>query len=74
MAIFHTSRPVPLGAVSTLRIVNVFDTMVSNFKVWNATRKTTNALRELSDNQLQDIGIERHKIDAVASRVTLGGY
>ncbi len=68
MAIIETSRPVPFGAVSTFRIVNVFDALLSGIASAYSTYKTEKALRGLSADQLQDIGIERTDIPMVAQR------
>ncbi len=68
MAIIETSRPVPFGAVSTFRIVNVFDALRGNIASAYRAYKTEKALRGLSADQLQDIGIERTDIPMVAQR------
>jgi len=53
----ETASPVPFGAVFSLKVVNFIDTTIANFVVWNAARKTANALSKLSTSQLEDIGI-----------------
>lgn len=68
MAIIETSRPVPFGAVSTLRIVNIFDSVRTAIAGAYKARKTEIALGKLSNAQLQDIGLERAHIHAVAFR------
>ena len=68
MAIIETSRPVPFGAVSTFRIVNVFDALLSGIASAYSTYKTEKALRNLSTTQLEDIGLERTEIHMVALR------
>ena len=57
MAIYDTSRPVPFGATTTLRVVNFFDAAISNFRAWSDARKTTKILNGLSRQQLEDIGL-----------------
>ncbi|WP_083096788.1 DUF1127 domain-containing protein [Pseudophaeobacter leonis] len=47
----------PLGAVSVLRLVDGIFNLKANLAVWNDSRKTQNALRQLSAAQLDDIGI-----------------
>ena len=42
--------------------MNIFE----NVRAWNRTRKTEAALNALSSRQLNDIGIGRHGISAVA--------
>jgi uncharacterized protein YjiS (DUF1127 family) len=47
----------PLGAVSVLRLVDGIFNLKANLVEWNEARQTRNALRQLSDAQLNDIGI-----------------
>ena len=68
MAIIETSRPVPFGAVSTFRIVNVFDSLLGGIVSAYRAHKTEKTLRNLSNAQLADIGLERTHIRAVAQR------
>lgn len=68
MAIIETSRPVPFGAVSTFRIVNVFDAALNRIVNAYRARKTEQALHGLSNAQLTDIGLERAQIQTVAQR------
>ncbi len=68
MAIIETSRPVPFGAVSTFRIVNVFDSLIAGIANAYNARKTEVALSKLSNAQLDDIGLVRAHIHAVAMR------
>ncbi len=53
----ETASPVPFGAVFSLKVVNFVDTTFANFAEWNATRKTANALSQLTESQLEDIGV-----------------
>ncbi len=68
MAIIETSRSVPFGAVSTLRIVNAFDAFLGGIVSTYRAHKTEKALRNLSNAQLEDIGLERAFIRDVALR------
>ncbi len=68
MAIIETSRPVPFGAVSTFRIVNAFESLLGGIVGAYRAHKTEKTLRGLSNAQLQDIGLERAQIRAVARR------
>jgi len=68
MAIMTTSRAVPFGAVSTFRIVNLFDTALSNIVGTYRAHKTEKALHGLSNAQLEDIGLVRANIRRVAQR------
>lgn len=42
-------------------VVNMFGA----FTAWNASRQTRNALRSLSDRELDDIGLSRADIDVL---------
>ncbi len=68
MAIMTTSRTVPFGAVSTFRIVSVFDTLLGGIVSAYRAHKTEKTLRALSNAQLEDIGLERAHIRTVALR------
>jgi len=68
MAIIETSRPVPFGAVSTFRIVNAFDAFLGGIVGAYRAYKTEKTLHSLSNAQLEDIGLERAQIHAVAQR------
>ena len=70
MAIIETSRPAPFGAVSTFRVVNVIDAAIAKLVSAYRTNKTEKALQNLSNTQLEDIGIERAQIQAVAKRAS----
>lgn len=66
MSVYETSRSVPLGSVSTLRVVNLIERAYDAFTVWRDARATQSALAKLSDAQLSDIGLRRNHIAAVA--------
>ena len=68
MAIIETSRAVPFGAVSTFRIVNLFDGLLGGIVGTYRAYKTEKTLRGLSNAQLEDIGLERAQIHVVAQR------
>lgn len=61
-----TARPVPLGAVTTFRLVSIFVRALDGLASWRNARATDKALRELSDRQLSDIGLHRGEIAEVA--------
>lgn len=46
--------------------------IIDNVRSWNRARKTEAALRTLSDRQLDDIGIGRHGISAIARNPHFG--
>ena len=68
MAIIETSRAVPFGAVSTFRIVNLFDVALNSVLGAYRAYQTEKALHSLSNAQLEDIGLERALIRTVARR------
>lgn len=70
MAIIETSRAVPFGAVSTFRIINMFDAAISAAVQAYRTHKTEKELHGLTNAQLEDIGLERANIRRVAQRAT----
>ena len=63
MAAFDTSRPTyaanhkGFGAFAT--------SLISAFAAWNDARVTRNALKRLSDHELDDIGLTRSDIDFI---------
>lgn len=63
MATKTTAVTAPFGAVSTFRVGYFLDTMYQGFVSWNDKRKTANALKALSDDQLKDIGFTRGDLD-----------
>ena len=66
MSVTDTTRSAPLGAVSTFGVVSLFERAVDAFVAWRSARATADALAELSDKQLADIGLHRGDIADVA--------
>ncbi|MCG7520393.1 DUF1127 domain-containing protein [Ruegeria sp. Ofav3-42] len=52
----------PLGAATILHVVDAISNFFGAVAEWNETRKTRNLLSELSDAQLDDIGLVRADI------------
>ncbi|SDX41069.1 protein of unknown function [Ruegeria halocynthiae] len=52
----------PLGAVTILHAVDAFTHAFENVVEWYQSRKTRNELARLSDEQLDDIGLNRADI------------
>ena len=71
MAIIESTRPVPLGAVATLTVVNFLSNTVDNFFAAITAAKTRKALAALSNRQLDDIGLIPGDINTISRRVTL---
>ena len=68
MAFIEYTRPAPLGAISTLRIVNAADALRASIVSAYRAVKTEQALNKLSNAQLDDIGLYRGEIRQVAMR------
>ena len=52
----------PLGAATILHVVDAFTSFFDSVVEWNESRKTRKLLSELSDVQLDDIGLCRADI------------
>jgi uncharacterized protein YjiS (DUF1127 family) len=65
MAAVETTRPAPLGAITTYRAINALSNAVSVFAAWNDARVTRNSLNKLSDRELDDIGLCRGDIEFI---------
>jgi uncharacterized protein YjiS (DUF1127 family) len=63
MAAIETSRPAPLGAITTYRAVTALSNVLATFAAWNDARVTRKALGKLSDRELDDIGLCRGDIE-----------
>ena len=59
MAFVVTNTQAPLGAVTTLRVVDSILNLKNSVMAWNQARVTHNVLSRLSAEQLQDIGLTR---------------
>ena len=59
----------PFGAITIHRIVTTLWGVVATLRAWNDTRRTVAALRKLSANQLDDIGLTRGDIEEFAEAV-----
>ncbi|MEL6585973.1 MAG: DUF1127 domain-containing protein [Pseudomonadota bacterium] len=57
----RSAQPLALGAV--------FSNLLGAVVAWNDQRVTAKALNQLSDRELDDIGLVRADIDAVSRRV-----
>ena len=65
MAAVETTRPAPLGAITTYRAINGLGNAFGALSAWNDARMTRNALGKLSDRELDDIGLCRGDIDTL---------
>ena len=63
MSVYETTpRPLPLGTLTTHRVVTAVEQTVARLNAWRRARLTEAALRDLSDTQLADIGVSRGDI------------
>lgn len=62
MAYTVANTQAPVGAVATLRVVDTILNLKNSVIAWNEARLTRNALSNLSDAQLEDIGLTRADI------------
>lgn len=65
MAAVETTRPAPYGAITTYRAINAVSRAFRAISAWNDARATRSALGNLSDRQLDDIGLCRADIDTI---------
>ena len=66
MAAFDTTRTAYGTDSFVSRIGSLFASMTGTVAAWNDARVTRNALAQLSDRELEDIGLIRGDIDMVA--------
>ncbi len=59
MAYFDSTRPAPFGALTVYRVVNFFDDLRMRNRERRLARVTERALRQISDRELDDLGLDR---------------
>lgn len=59
MAYFDHTRPAPFGALTVYRVVNFFDELRMRNRERKLARVTEKALRQISDRELDDLGLGR---------------
>lgn len=64
MAVYDTTRP-----VSNNGLAHLFANAVAAVKSWNSARVTHKALSNLTDRELEDIGLTRSQINQVARNI-----
>jgi uncharacterized protein YjiS (DUF1127 family) len=70
MSVYETTpRPLPLGTLTTHRVVSALEHLLARFAARRNARLTEAALLELSDPQLADIGLHRGEIREAAGRI-----
>lgn len=55
----NATSPLPFGAIATYRAITAVETVVEAIASWIQARHTRSVLSELSDRQLDDIGLAR---------------
>lgn len=65
MAAFETTRPAPFGAISIFRFVQFVSDAQLSLASWNDARVTRKALGNLTDRELDDIGLCRGDIEMI---------
>ncbi|HOZ33172.1 MAG TPA: DUF1127 domain-containing protein [Tabrizicola sp.] len=65
MAAVETTRPAPLGAITTYRAITTVTNAFATLGAWNDARVTRKALNKLSDRELDDIGLCRGDIEFI---------
>lgn len=68
MAVFHTTAPAPIGSAFFRRIALWFQSRAEDGHRKAAIRETRIMLENLSDRDLEDIGIARGNISQVATK------
>lgn len=66
MTAFDTTRTTYGSASIASRLIDTLNICTAAFIGWNDARMTRNALAGLSDRELEDIGLSRSDIEAVA--------
>ena len=66
MATFDTTRTTYGSATAASRFSAALNSVIATVVAWNDARVTRNALSGLTDRELEDIGLTRGDIDAVA--------
>jgi uncharacterized protein YjiS (DUF1127 family) len=67
MSVYETTpRPLPLGTLTTHRVISAVESLLAGLRTWHESRVTRTELCKLSDAQLSDIGLHRGAIHDVA--------
>lgn len=70
MPVPQTSRPAPFGAITAFQLIDRLDHVLSALRAHVDARQMRRRLEELTDEQLDDIGICRHDIDRAVKRIS----
>lgn len=72
MAYFQTAKPAPFGAITVHTAIAMIDRGVRSLKTWVVAQRTQSELRQLSDQQLADLGLSRGMIEDFSSAFSAG--
>ena len=64
MAVIDTNTAAPFGAITVHRVVTALTGAADKVRSWNDTRRTVNALRALTPDQLDDIGLTMADVES----------
>ncbi len=70
MALHDTPRPAPFGAITVFRLIRLVNDTIETLQRWKIARQTDATLRQLTDQQLHDIGLSRGWIEEVSVQVS----
>lgn len=68
MSVLQTSRPAPFGAITAYHVINGLERLVHGVRAHFAAIETRRQLEQLTDTQLNDIGVTRYDIEAIVAR------
>lgn len=70
MTTLTNTTSAPFGSIATFRAIEKLDNVKNAYIGWRSKRETISALSKLSARELDDLGIVRGDIDAIASRAS----
>ena len=68
MAVFQNTTAQYQASATAGQTHNVFAWTMSTIRKWKQANDTRTALSRLTDRELDDIGVSRHQIEAIAHR------
>lgn len=68
MALAPNTYVAPFGAIATHTVVARLEAAFAAIVEWNTKRKTVKILSQLSDRELNDIGLIRGDLDTIPTR------
>ena len=68
MAMTTNAAAAPFGAITVHRATSALGSLVGMFQAWNNHRRTVRALRALSVDQLEDIGLTPADVENIGHK------